>query len=212
MEEITLSRRPKGRKALTNLPKHTSTSTQLKPTAKPFRKSDSITGVNPFRSHGVGVWGNRRILVGIRVDEGLYSVFKPIAQRVFGSVCRPIEAFMACIVATAKEGVNFGNTIEIGKLVIERNLRSRRRLVIEEEFGVSPFPTGEFGVCLKCGVKLGVVKLYRVRFVSGLVADVCRECLEDYRHRTLVKAVLGAVEDSQHREQVAITKHKGGDV
>jgi len=103
---------------------------------KTFPKSDSITGVNPSRSHGVGVWGNRRIVVGIRVDEGLYSAFKPIAQGVFGSVCSPIEAFMASIVAAHGEGVNFGKTIEIGKIVIERNLRARRRLVVEEEVEV----------------------------------------------------------------------------
>lgn len=113
-------------KSFTTAPKPEKTSTQ----------SDSITGVNPSRSHGVGVWGNRRVVVGIRVDEGLYSAFKPVAQSVFGSTCRAIEAFMATIVACSSEGVNFGKTIEIGKLVIERNLRARRRLVVEEEVEV----------------------------------------------------------------------------
>jgi len=81
---------------------------------------------------GFGVWGNRRVVVGIRVDEKLYEAFKPVAKQVFGSVCRPIEAFMASIIATAQTEVNFGQTIEIKEIRIERNLRARRALVVDK--------------------------------------------------------------------------------
>lgn len=99
----------------------------------------SLTGVNPPRTHGFGVWGGKRVVVGVRIDEKLYEAFKPVAKLVFGSVCRPVEAFMAAVVAsnqaqqlTSKLGVNPSPTVEIGRLVIERNVRTRRKLVVEE--------------------------------------------------------------------------------
>lgn len=92
----------------------------------------SVTGVNPIRTHGLGVWGGRRVVVGVRVDEKLYKAFKPVAMLFFGSVCRPIEAFMASVISAQKVGVNPKMTMEIGKLVIERNIRSRRKLLVEE--------------------------------------------------------------------------------
>jgi len=90
--------------------------------------TDSATEVNPCRSHGVGVWNNRRVVIGVRVDEELYSAFKPVAKRYFGSVCRAIEAYMASVLAVANEGVNFGETVRIENLHVERNLRPRRKL------------------------------------------------------------------------------------
>jgi len=103
----------------------------LTPNEKSKPTNDSATEVNPPRNHGVGLWQGRRKVVGIRVDEKLYSAFKPVAQRVFGSVCRPIEAFMASVIAIAESGVNFGETVRIENLHIERNLRSRRKLAID---------------------------------------------------------------------------------
>lgn len=97
----------------------------------------SITGVNPPRTHGFGVWGNERVVVSFRCDKKLYEAFKPVALANYGSVCRPIESFMATVVATNQPtnelGVYPRNTIEIGKVVIERNLRTRRRMVVDEE-------------------------------------------------------------------------------
>ena len=100
----------------------------------------SITGVNPPRTHGLGIWNSERVVVGIRCDKKLYQAFKPLAEQFFGSVCRPIETFMATIISTVNNnklnngvGVNPSLTIDIGKLVIERNIRSRRRMVVEEE-------------------------------------------------------------------------------
>ena len=73
----------------------------------------------------------------VRVDEKLLAEAKPILKAKFGSTCRAIEVYLSALVATEKgcriNGVNPSSTIEIGKLVIERNLRSRRKLVIEEE-------------------------------------------------------------------------------
>jgi len=90
---------------------------------------DSITGVNPKRTHGFGLWGNERVVVGIRVDKELYLRFKSVSKRVFGSVCNPIESFMAAVVGLAENGVNPSNTVRIGRVVIERNLRERRKQV-----------------------------------------------------------------------------------
>jgi len=97
----------------------------------------SITGVHPKRTHGFGLWNNERKPHTIRIDDKLFKTFKPVAIANYGSVCRPIEAFMASVISThptAEElRVHPSNTIEIGKLVIERNVRARRALVEETE-------------------------------------------------------------------------------
>jgi len=94
-------------------------------------QADSITGVNRDGKHGVGIWGNPRVVMAVRVDSELKKQFIPVAKRVFGSVCNPIESFMAAILACQKMAVNFGNTVTIDKIVIERNLRPRRKLEFE---------------------------------------------------------------------------------
>ena len=48
-----------------------------------------------------------------------------------GSICRPLECFMIAFLALNKEEVNFNKTVSIGHLHVERNLRSRRRLVAD---------------------------------------------------------------------------------
>lgn len=130
---------------------------------------DSQTNVN------FGVWSGRRVVVGIRCDEKLYAAFKPVARRVFGSVCNPIESFMASVIGLANtDNVNFGNTVEIGKLVIERNLRSRRKLVVEEETEVTETKTIGCSWCHKPAV--GIFKnrgtgnsAYACEFHSGFL-------------------------------------------
>lgn len=103
--------------------------------------NDSMTGVHPSRTHGFGIWGNRRVTWTIRIDEGLKKAAKPIIDQVFGSVCRCFESYVAGLVATYEQqgisGVHPSNTVEIGTLKIERNLRSRRKLVVEEETKVT---------------------------------------------------------------------------
>jgi hypothetical protein len=86
--------------------------------------NDSSTGVNYPQSVFTGV----RKTVGFKCDTGLYSAFKPVAKAYFGSICRPLECFMIAVLALKKEQVNFGQTVRIESLNIERNLRPRRNL------------------------------------------------------------------------------------
>jgi len=82
--------------------------------------------------------GGKRLSISIRQNEKLYKEFKPLAQRLYGSVCKAIEAFEASVVLANDQKVHFSHTlanvkpINIGKIVIERNLsRERRNLEIE---------------------------------------------------------------------------------
>ncbi len=74
--------------------------------------------------------------IGVRVDSGLYGRFKPLSKRIFGSTCNAIEIYMATLILTAKNPASICNTsglpIKIEKIVIERNLRARRNLEVEE--------------------------------------------------------------------------------
>ncbi len=73
----------------------------------------------------------------VRVDEKLLKQAKPVLKAKFGSDCRGVETWLAGLVATTKgeqlSGVYPSNTVEIGNLIIERNLRPRRKLVAEIE-------------------------------------------------------------------------------
>jgi len=90
------------------------------------RPDDSATGVNYPQSVLSGV----RKTFGFKCDTGLAEAFKPVAKRYFGSICRPLECFMIAVLALQKEQVNFGETIRIENLNVERNLRPRRKLVV----------------------------------------------------------------------------------
>jgi len=109
------------------------------------KHQDSITAVNQEEGHGVGIWGNPRVPMTIRIDKGIKEASKPVLQAIFGSVCLPTETFYASIISAVEAGnlylkdvVNHGNTvgkevkIDIRKIVIERNLRPRRRLQFTE--------------------------------------------------------------------------------
>lgn len=126
----------------------------------------SITGVNPKHSHGLGIWGNPRVVMGVRVDSELKKRFNLVARRVFGSVCNPIESFMATVVSCAESGVNFGNTIEVGTIVIERNLRERRSLIVEK---AKPTATPDVK-CDFCG-RAPVIGTFR--HTSGIQKHAC---------------------------------------
>lgn len=76
----------------------------------------------------MGLWDNPRIVVGIRCDSGLYSAAKPVLKARFGSVCRAVESYFAAVLSCANQEVNFGSTVEIGNIVIERNIRPRKKL------------------------------------------------------------------------------------
>lgn len=94
------------------------------------------TGVNPVRGHGVGCWGNRRVVWSVRIDEKLAKAAKPVLQHVFGSTCRGVEAWLAGLLATYQQrglnGVYPNTTVRIENLNVQRNIRTRRRLVVDE--------------------------------------------------------------------------------
>jgi len=119
-------------------PTKASTGNKKRKGKKKKPREDSTTRAYPSfggkeRKHGTGIWGGRREVTSIRLDTDLYHAFKPVAMHYFGSVCRPMECFMASVLGLAKEGVSFSNTITIeGGLHVERNLRPRRKLVVDE--------------------------------------------------------------------------------
>jgi len=146
-----------------------------KDSKKPEPKPDSITGVNPARTHGLGIWGNPRVVFGVRVDSELKKRFVLVARRVFGSTCVAVESYMATIVGCIEEaeklGVNPSKTvhIDIGEIKIERNLRERRKLAVQETKPITP--TAPEVKCDFCG-KVPVVEVFRhVR--SGMEKHAC---------------------------------------
>ena len=90
--------------------------------------SDSYTGVNYPQSVFTGV----RKTVGFKCDTGLHEEFKRVAQAKMGSVCKPLEAFEIAVLALNKEQVNFGTTVRIENLNIMRELRTRRKGVVDK--------------------------------------------------------------------------------
>jgi hypothetical protein len=106
-------------------------------TSKQTQFNACNTGVYPIRTHGVGLWGNKRVVMSVRVDEKIKREGTEVLQLLYGSTCRGIESFLTLLIAAYKQqklkGVYPSNTIEIGKLVIERNLRPRRKLVVPKE-------------------------------------------------------------------------------
>ncbi|MDH5770782.1 MAG: hypothetical protein OEZ25_05815 [Candidatus Bathyarchaeota archaeon] len=157
-------------------------------------KQPSKTNVNPKRGHGVGCWNGRRKLVGIRVDENLYKAFKPVAKRVFGSVCRPIEAYMVSVLTLQQKGVNFGNTIRIEKQIIERNLRPRRKLEYTSE-------VDHVDCCGLCGRGFEDV-FHKVEYISHAFACLCPDCFRIQRDRSVVKDVIGKMSVERRQKGV----------
>jgi len=91
------------------------------------QSNNSATRVNYPQSAFTGV----RKTFGFKCDTGLAEAFKPVAKRYFGSVCRPLECFMIAVLTLQKERVNFGETVRIENLHVERSLRPRRKLVVD---------------------------------------------------------------------------------
>jgi hypothetical protein len=153
---------------------------------------DSITGVNPKRTHGFGLWGNERVVVGVRVDKELYLRFKSVSKRVFGSVCNPIESFMAAVVGLAESGVNPSNTVRIGKIVIERNLRERRKQGVGDLVGLRGIEELE-GEVVVSKPKVGVASKRRLDYSGWSVEDLRRELvrLRELGDSTGVQFVVG---------------------
>ncbi len=92
------------------------------------KSRDSFTGVNYPQSVFSGV----RKTVGFKCDTGLHEEFKRVAQAKMGSVCKPLEAFEIAFLALNKEQVNFGTTVHIENLNVLRELRTRRKGVVDK--------------------------------------------------------------------------------
>ena len=148
-----------------------------------LKKDDSSTGVNYPQSVFSGV----RKTVGFKCDTGLYSAFKSAAQAYFGSVCRPLEIFMLAVLALNKEQVNFGKTVVIEHLNIERNLRERRSLAVEAD-EVKPVEVKpDVAKCYFCG-KIPVKASFR--YVTGVEKQACSSCADRLRDYSKWKLLM----------------------
>jgi len=126
---------------------------------------------------------------GFKCDTGLKKAFKPVAKHYFGSVCRPLECFMIAVLAIQKEQVNFGETVRIENLHIERNLRSRRRLVIDEEITVTEVIEHKCDFCRKNPAET-VFQTVK----SGLKKNACERCARDLRNHPKWKEIKQKIE------------------
>jgi hypothetical protein len=103
-------------------------------TTKP--NPDSITKVHFPKSGVYKYMSGKREPIAVRIDTGLYSAFKPLSKRVYGSTCKAVEVYMIALIEAVENGVYFSNTdkpIHIDKIVIERNLRERRKFEVEHD-------------------------------------------------------------------------------
>ncbi len=133
---------------------------------------------------------------GFKCDTGLKEAFKPVAKQYFGSICRPLECFMLAVLAIRKEQVNFGETVKIENLHIERNLRSRRRMVIDEEITVIEKIEP---LCEICHKKPPVAVFEVVK--SGIQKNTCSDCAEDLRTHPKWKEVHVSEQNSGKPEK-----------
>lgn len=97
-------------------------------------KTHSKTKVHFSESAVYKYLSGRREPISIRIDTGLYSAFKPLSKRVYGSTCKAIEVYMISFIEAVETGVHFSDTvkpIQIENIVIERKLSERRNLEID---------------------------------------------------------------------------------
>jgi len=102
---------------------------------KKLSSKTSISNVN-FCDYIKMEWkSDKRVVAGVRVNEELYKEFKSVSKQLYGSTCRAVEFFMASVVLSARNKVNFSHTqqpIQIGEINIMRNLRPRRSLPFQD--------------------------------------------------------------------------------
>lgn len=93
-------------------------------------KQPSITNASVLPSEVFKYVSGVRKPIGVRVDTALYSRFKPLAKRVFGSTCNAVEIYMATLILTAENPASICNTsgmpIKIEKIVIESLIPSNQ--------------------------------------------------------------------------------------
>jgi hypothetical protein len=102
---------------------------------KAVSSSDSKTKVHFSENAAYKYLSGKREPISIRIDTGLYSRFKPLSKRVYSSTCKAVEVYVISLIEAVENGVHSSDTarsIQIVKIVIERNLRERRNLEQEE--------------------------------------------------------------------------------
>jgi len=136
------------------------------------QNADSSTKVHFSKKSAYKYMSGKRKPISIRIDTGLYSAFKTVSKRVFGSTCKAVEVYMITLIETVESGVHFCNTNEtrvvIEKLIIERNLGKERRnlkLCQPETMQTTSEPKCDF-----CGKTPATASF---RHTSGIVKRAC---------------------------------------
>lgn len=96
------------------------------------------------------------------IDPNVWKEFKKICFREEESMSNKVEKFCARYIAIHQKG--------------------------NPQLRLEPFIGKISQVCYRCEGRFP--HLIPVVFISGLKAHVCKECLEEYRERTLIKKVL----------------------
>ncbi|MGQ9507757.1 MAG: hypothetical protein ACUVTB_07900 [Candidatus Bathycorpusculaceae bacterium] len=89
---------------------------------------DNITNV-------YSVWEAPRKPASFRCNEKLWKAFKQQIKANGGSICHWLEGAIAAYLGAANNKVNFGNTIEIKELHVNREVRRVRRYAKEYDEG-----------------------------------------------------------------------------
>jgi len=164
-------------------------------TSKQTQFNPCITGVNPVRTHGLGVWGNERVVMSVRVDKKLKTAATRVLKAVYGSTCAGIESYLAGLVATyEQEGISgvYPRNTSIGSIVIERNLRERRKLETETYDGVA-----ERTVSVTCGFNDCTEKAIAEGFYKGEKYLLCSLHLSEVRENRFWHDVHFLTESSE---------------
>ena len=131
--------------------------------------NDSNTKVYFSDYQAVRYFANQRQVCSFRADSGIWRRYKQLARRVYGSICRGIEIYMVNFIEACERGVYFSNTekpIKFEKVVIERNLRPRRKLEVVDD----DVDEGEGVKCCFCG--RSAVGFYQ-HLSTGEVVPLC---------------------------------------
>jgi len=136
------------------------------------QNTHSNTKVHFSKKSAYKYMSGERKPISIRIDTGLYSVFKSVSKRVFGSTCKAVEVYMITLIETAENGVHFCNTDEtrvvIEKLIIERNLSKERRNLKPSQ--PETVQTTSEPKCDFCGKTPATASF---RHTSGIIKRVC---------------------------------------
>lgn len=100
------------------------------------------------------------------IEPNLHKAFKEICVRENEKMSEKVEKLIARYVAVHMKG--------------------------NPQLRLEPFIGKTSHTCFRCEGKFP--SLIKVKFISGLIKNVCRECLKVYREKNTVKKVLGVTE------------------